>query len=130
MKVRLNPAAEADLEAIADYIARDNPDRALSFVRELRAHCAGIGDAPKAHAPRPDLGRAVRCRPHGSYLILYRIVADEVLVSRVVHASRDVRKLARSGEVNEPRPTYEVSDFEALGFLRVGPSGHHMKYHV
>ncbi len=93
--------------------------RALSFVDEVQAHCDGIGDAPKAHALRTDLGRGVRCRPHGSYLILYRIVGGEVLVSRIVHASRDVRRLARSGEVNEPRPVYEVSDFEALGFLRV-----------
>ena len=121
MKVRLSPTANADLEAIGDYIAGDNPGRARSFVRELLAHCAEIGNAPKAHAPRPDLGRAVRCCPHGNYLILYRIVADEVLVSRIVHASRDVRRLARSGEVNEPRPVYEVSDFEALGFLRVRP---------
>lgn len=119
MKVRLSPAAKADLEAIADYIAADNPGRALSFVDEVQAHCDGIGDAPKAHAPRPDLGRGIRCRPHGRYLILYRITAGEVLVSRVVHASRDVRRLAQRGEVNELRPAYEVSDFEALGFLRV-----------
>lgn len=119
MKVRLSPAAEADLEAIADYIAADNPAHALSFARELREHCTGIGDAPKAHALRPDLGRGVRCRPHGSYLVLYRVTAGEVLVSRIVHASRDVRRLARAGGVNEPRPVYEVSDFEALGFVRV-----------
>ena len=29
--------AEADLEAIADYIALDNPARALTFVTDLRA---------------------------------------------------------------------------------------------
>jgi len=35
MKVLITAEAEADLEAIGDYIARDNPARALSFVREL-----------------------------------------------------------------------------------------------
>ena len=30
------PAAIADLEGIGDYIARDNPRRAISFVAELR----------------------------------------------------------------------------------------------
>lgn len=128
MKIRLSPAAEADLEAIAAYIAADNPERALSFVRELRAHCDGIGDAPKAHILRPDLGQAVRGCPHGNYLILYRVVEREVRVSRIVHASRDVRRLARSGEVNEPRPDYEMSDFEALGFLRLRDVSPHRLY--
>jgi toxin ParE1/3/4 len=39
-----SPRAEADLEDIGDYIARDNPARAISFLEELRSHCdyAGI----------------------------------------------------------------------------------------
>ena len=36
MRLNFTPMAEQDLEAIADYIAADNPGRALSFVRELR----------------------------------------------------------------------------------------------
>lgn len=36
MRFHLAPLAEQDLEAIGDYIARDNPRRALSFVHELR----------------------------------------------------------------------------------------------
>ena len=31
--------AEHDLEQIGDYIAEDNPHRALLFVRELRDQC-------------------------------------------------------------------------------------------
>ena len=37
MRLLITPLAEQDLETIADYIANDNPARALSFVRELRA---------------------------------------------------------------------------------------------
>ena len=33
MIVELTAAAEADFESIGDYIARDNPVRAASFVR-------------------------------------------------------------------------------------------------
>jgi plasmid stabilization system protein ParE len=33
MKVILTDAAEADLEAIGDWIERDNPERALTFTR-------------------------------------------------------------------------------------------------
>jgi len=42
MIVRILPAARAELETIGDYIARDNPRRAVSFVRELRDKCLGM----------------------------------------------------------------------------------------
>ena len=37
MRVRLSSEARQDLLAIGDYIARDNPPRAQSFVAELAA---------------------------------------------------------------------------------------------
>jgi plasmid stabilization system protein ParE len=40
--LRFSPAAERDLEEIADYIAQDNPQRALSFVVELRQTAAEL----------------------------------------------------------------------------------------
>ena len=36
MRVELSSFIESDLEAIADYIAQDNPMRAVSFIREIR----------------------------------------------------------------------------------------------
>lgn len=36
MIVHLSCEAERDLESIGDYIARDNPMRAISFLQELR----------------------------------------------------------------------------------------------
>lgn len=119
MNVILLARVDADLEDIGDYIARDNPERAASFVRELRSRCYAIGDAPQAHAPRPELGRGLRCCLHGNYLIFFRVTREEVQVVRILHAARDLRQLARRGEVNEPAANYAVSDFEALGFLRL-----------
>ena len=46
MIVRLTAEAESDLEQIGDYIAEDNPKRALSFVLALRDKCLGLADAP------------------------------------------------------------------------------------
>ncbi|MGP1276409.1 MAG: type II toxin-antitoxin system RelE/ParE family toxin, partial [Caulobacterales bacterium] len=42
MSSRFSPAAERDLEEIADYIAQDNPRRALSFIAELRQTAADL----------------------------------------------------------------------------------------
>ena len=77
MKIRILPAAEAELEAIGDYIARDNPRHAMSFVRELRDKCLGLGDMPLAFplVPRYE-DRGVRHRVHGSSQIFYRSSAN------------------------------------------------------
>lgn len=47
MIVYFSAEAEHDLEVITDYIARDNPIRALSFLRELREKCTGLADFPE-----------------------------------------------------------------------------------
>jgi plasmid stabilization system protein ParE len=46
VKVLFTEAAESDLEAIGDWIAKDNPGRAMTFVRELRRSCVDIGPRP------------------------------------------------------------------------------------
>jgi toxin ParE1/3/4 len=47
MIVVISDAAEAELEAIGDWIAEANPTRALSFVMELRRRCEALSDVPK-----------------------------------------------------------------------------------
>ena len=37
MGVLFTPLADTDLEEIGDYIAQDNPARALTFIQEPRA---------------------------------------------------------------------------------------------
>lgn len=46
----MTEGARADLIAIGDYIAQDNPLRALSFVDELEMRCTALGDSPHAYA--------------------------------------------------------------------------------
>jgi plasmid stabilization system protein ParE len=91
MKVDITSAAEADLEAIADYIARDNPVRALSFVRELYERCLDIGDMPEAWpvVPRYEHHR-IRRRVHGRYLIFYRVGKDRIIILHVLNGAMDV----------------------------------------
>ena len=57
MRAHFTPQAEIDLEEVGDYIALDNPRRAVSFIREIRQHCEKIADGPHHHVARPDLGR-------------------------------------------------------------------------
>jgi len=66
VRVVLSNQAEIDLEEIADYIAADNPVRAVSFVRELRDHFEQISKAPLAYPQRSELGDSVRCCTQGN----------------------------------------------------------------
>ena len=84
------PLALADLEEIGDYIALDNPSRALSFIRELRAQCRKIVDNPLAFPAREDLAPGLRVLPQGQYLIFYRPMDTTVRIERILHRARDV----------------------------------------
>lgn len=90
MIVQLAQAAEDDLEAIADYIARDSPARALTFIRELRAKCFDLAEGPERFPLVTRYSdRRVRRRLHGRYLILYRVEVEAVIVLRVMHGAMD-----------------------------------------
>ncbi len=88
--VVFRPQAVRDLEAIADYIAADNPTRAQSFVQELRERCRLLGDFPESARSFPELGKDARILPYRNYVIIYRNLRDQVLISRVIHGARDI----------------------------------------
>jgi len=89
MRFRFSRQAESDIEAIGDFIARDNPTRALSFVAELRSHCRAIADFPRAHPVRAEFGRGVRLAVHDNYLVFYVARRDLVEIRRVIQAARE-----------------------------------------
>ncbi|MBM4228906.1 MAG: type II toxin-antitoxin system RelE/ParE family toxin [Gammaproteobacteria bacterium] len=69
MRLIFTALAEHDLEAIGDYIAKDNPPRALSFLTELRQHCTRILDNPTGYRIRPEFGKTIRSCAHGNYVV-------------------------------------------------------------
>lgn len=90
MRCTFRPAAEGDLEAIADYIAEDNPSRAVTFVQELREKCRWLTEMPRSAPARPELGPDIRSRPAGNYVIYYRPVSNAVEIVRILHDRREV----------------------------------------
>lgn len=90
MKVRITAEAESDLERIVDYIARDNPPRALSFLEELRGKCLSLADTPLAFPLVARYERfGVRRRVLGNYLIFYRADEREIVILHVLHGAMD-----------------------------------------
>ena len=95
MRLFFAPLAEQDLESIADYIATDNPRRALSFIRELRQQCQRIALNPHGYRMRPELGEEIRSCPHGHYVIFFEASSEAVTVVRILHGARDLPALFR-----------------------------------
>jgi len=93
MRCSFSPMAELDLEEIADFIARDNPRRALSFIRELRERCQKITWFPEAIQLRPALGEGIRLVPYGRYVICYTIRSGEVRIERILAGERNLPDL-------------------------------------
>lgn len=93
MRVVLSPQALDDLAEIGDWIGRDNPDRARTYVEELRQACRDLDTFPRAYPAALQFGPAAHRRLYGNYLIIYDVGDDFVSVLTVVHAARDLDRL-------------------------------------
>ena len=85
------PAAQNDLEGIADFIAQDSPANAVRFISALRVQCQRLAKAPMAYVARPELGEGLRSCAHGRYVIFFRSTAGAVRVERILHSARDLQ---------------------------------------
>lgn len=93
MKVHITARAEADLRRLGEYIARDSLAQAEEFLHKLRGFIFNIGDYPLRHRTRPEWGGEVRAANFGSYLIIYEVQSDIVLVLRVASGRRNIAAL-------------------------------------
>lgn len=95
--------ALADLDAIADYIALDNPAAARKLVRRVFQHVAQLADYPKSGSkPQELLGWRYRQLIEPPCRVLYRIDRRQVYVLAVIRAERRLRK-AKLRERDKPK---------------------------
>jgi plasmid stabilization system protein ParE len=71
MRLELSSYVEGDLQEIAEWIAQDNPRRAVSFIREIRDAFRKIGEGPLLYQLRPEIGEDARMAVVGRYVILF-----------------------------------------------------------
>lgn len=90
VRYRISPLAEQDLEAIGDFIAQDNPHRALTFIAELRKQCAKITASPKSCRLRPELGDNIRSFAYGNYVIFFQEGMEGFCIVRILHGAMDI----------------------------------------
>ena len=93
MTFRLRPQAEADIAAIALYIAENNPAAARSWLNDIQLRCQHLGLTPGMDVVRFDIRPNLRMFAIGNYLILYQQIDDGVEIVRVLHGARQWQEL-------------------------------------
>lgn len=90
MKVVLSSRAAEDMKRIGQFIARDNPLRAASFVAELRAVMRRLGEVPQGFplVPRYE-EHGIRRRSWKGYGILYSVLPSRIFVHRILGPGQD-----------------------------------------
>ena len=89
--------AENDLEQIADFIAQDNPVRALSFIQEIEKKSLSIGDIPKAFPIVSELVEfGIRRRVYQNYSIFFCIQPDCIYIVRVLNSAMNYKAFFES----------------------------------
>lgn len=82
-----------DLDAIADYIALENPDAARELVRRILRHVGQLADHPRSR-PKPQELRGWRYRQivEPPCRVFYREDSDRVYVLYVMRTERSLQR--------------------------------------
>lgn len=101
--------ALGDLDAIADFIALENPKAAAGFVRRVLAHVEQLAAHPESGTRPPELKKSrYRQLVEPPCRIFYRHDGESVLVVHVMRTERLLRpgRLAQPGKgaKKKPRP--------------------------
>jgi addiction module RelE/StbE family toxin len=83
-----DPAWE-DLEAAAEYIARDSEAYAAAFVEEIKAAATSLSEMPERGQIVPQIGdasiRELLVRP---YRLVYQLTEQQVRILAIIHGAR------------------------------------------
>ena len=95
MAHRVAPLAEADLDEVWLYAAKENNtmDVATRLVDSITGRFFFLGNSPHAGRPREEFGIGMRSFPAGKYVIVYCVEGHDVAILPVVHGKRDLEAL-------------------------------------
>jgi toxin ParE1/3/4 len=94
--VVLTRAAQRDLREIAIYTLQQwGEEQWATYRTALNRALTTIGDNPQIGRSRDDIRVGYRSFAIEQHLILYRVTAKAVVVSRIVHSRKNIRRALR-----------------------------------
>ena len=88
MRVEWLRAALNNLDALAEYIARENPDAAEKTVTTIRLAVENLDRFPALGRPGRIAGTRELVVPGTPYIVPYRVRGEVIQLVRVFHAAR------------------------------------------
>ena len=90
MKIVVRARADADLNAIFDWISKDNPRAAVEVIRRIRDRIKLLAVTGFTEMGRRGKVRGTRELVEGAYIIVYKVDRDrdEIVVVGISHAAR------------------------------------------
>ena len=98
IRVAFRPAAEADLNALFEYISREaTPRVAGDYVKRVHAACTALETFPSRGASREDLGSGVRLLGFERRVaIAYSVNNEDVEILGLFYGGRDFAAILRA----------------------------------
>lgn len=91
--LRLSAEARRDLREIKDAsVEAFGPDHASRYMIGFGRLFGLLRDQPFAGQERPEFALDLRSISHRPYRLLYTVTGDTVVIVRVIHQARDVRR--------------------------------------
>jgi toxin ParE1/3/4 len=90
MKISIRPEADADLDSIFEWIAKDNPRAATDTIRRIRAKLGLLATTGFAEIGRHGREPGTRELIVSPYIVVYEVCKerDELVVLGVFHGAR------------------------------------------
>ena len=89
-----SPASITDLRDIWDYVAKDSLLQADQLILRFRSKLDHLAKWNTLGRPRPELALNCRSYPILKYCIYYRPTKEGIELLRLLHSSRDIRKIS------------------------------------
>jgi addiction module RelE/StbE family toxin len=89
MRLEWSVFAQADRDAIFDYIEADSPQAAVNVDERIRAQVEGLLQFPESGRPGRVAGTRESVIDRTPYIAAYRIAGDTVRVLRILHGARE-----------------------------------------
>lgn len=92
MKLIISTRAREDLRKLEEYIGTDNPQEAVDFVDAIIERCQPLTEFPYSGRKQDSYRAGYRSVTHGQYVIFYFVDGENVVLARVIHGNRDIRR--------------------------------------
>lgn len=90
MVYRIKPRAQADIQAISNYVSDRNPPAATRLIGKFIQQWELLATQPYSGAERSDILPGIRHKITGQFIAFYRVDGRDVVILRVLHGKRKI----------------------------------------